>query len=462
MDGVTRRRFLAAAAASAAGLALPAAAGTRGVALVPGPGRARLVPEPHGATGTWCYNGAVPGPLIRARQGERLRVAVTNALGEETTVHWHGVRVPNGMDGVPHLTQDPIPPGGGFVYEFDAVDAGTFWYHPHLRGSEQLGRGLYGALVVDEPEPPPVDREAIWILDDWRLDRSAAIREDFGNRHDAAHAGRIGNTVTINGRPPGAFRARAGERIRLRLINVANARVFALEFRHHSPVVIALDGQPVAPHEPPDGLVTLGPSMRADLILDMTEAPGRRSAVVDRFYRGRAYRLVDVVYEDAPLRDRPPPGPPPTLPANPLPEPDLARARRVDVVLNGGMMGGRVMAEMGGSMGGGGFWFLNGEAAARDRPPAPMLALRRGESCVVAMTNATAWHHPMHLHGHAFRVVSRDGAAPPLRERRDTVLMAPREKTEIAFVADNPGDWLLHCHVLEHHETGMAGVVRVA
>lgn len=480
---LSRRRLLTALAAGTASLAMPGfmthparAAGTREISLRAAPGRTRLVPEPHGETPAWCYNGTVPGPEIRVRQGERLRITVENALAEETTVHWHGLRVPNAMDGVPHLTQRPIGVGETFLYEFDAVDAGTFWYHPHQRSFEQVGRGLYGPLIIEEAEPPRVDREVTWVLDDWRLTQSAEISEDFGNRHDMSHGGRVGNTATINGRVPDEFAVRRGERVRLRLINAANARIFGLDFQGHAPTVIALDGQPVTPHEPPGGLVVLGPAMRADLILDMTGEPGNRAQVIDRFYQGLEYRLVDLAYDEAPLRDNAPDWPV-ALPANPLPEPDPATARRHDVVFNGGMMGGMVMREMGGSMGDGGsggmmggmmgmmhgdgIWFINGKAA-EGHVLDPMLTLERDRSHVIAMTNATAWHHPIHLHGHSFRVISRNGAPTPYREWQDTVLMAPREKVEIAFVADNPGDWMFHCHILEHQAGGMMGVIRVA
>lgn len=443
------------------------------------PGRARLVPEPHGETPAWCYNETVPGPEIRVRQGERLRITVENGLAEETTVHWHGLRVPNAMDGVPHLNQPPIAPGGTFVYEFDAVDAGTFWYHPHQRSFEQVGRGLYGPLIVEEPEPPKVDRELVWVLDDWRLTKSAEISNDFGNGHDMSHNGRIGNTVTINGRVPDARPVRSGERIRLRLINAANARIFSLDFQGHTPTVIALDGQPVTPHAPMGGLVVLGPAMRADIILDMMGEPGSRVSVIDRFYRDLEYRLVDLAYGETAFRDTMPDWPI-VLPANPLREPNVAAALRHEVIFNGGMMGGMVMAEMGGSMGegtsrgmgggmmrgmmgmmhGNGIWFVNGKAA-EGHVLDPMLTLERDGSHVIAMTNATAWHHPIHLHGHSFRVISRNGEPTPHREWQDTVLMAPREKVEIAFVADNPGDWMFHCHILEHQAGGMMGVIRV-
>ncbi|MFN3261186.1 MAG: multicopper oxidase family protein [Pikeienuella sp.] len=475
---LSRRGFLVGSAAAGAALSLhPARADSLDAfTLRAAPGRARLVPEPWGASDVWCYGGAVPGPEIRVRQGARLRIEVENALAEETTVHWHGLRVPNGMDGVPHLTQAPIAPGEAFAYAFDAVDAGTFWYHPHQRSFEQVGRGLYGALIVEEETPPRADRELAWVLDDWRLTQDAAIAADFGGFHDMSHAGRLGNTVTINGRIPDAVPVRTGERIRLRLINAANARIFALDFGDLAPQVIALDGQPVTPHATPGGRVVLGPAMRADLMLDVTVGPGETISVIDRFFAQDPYALVDLAVAETPLRDAPPDWSMALAP-NPLSEPDLARARRHEVTFTGGMMGGMVERQMGlsggsgigGMMGGGmmnrmhdgGIWFVNG-VAAEGHILDPMLTLARDASHVIAMTNATAFHHPIHLHGHSFRVISRNGTPTPHREWQDTVLMAPRERVEIAFVADNPGDWMFHCHILEHQASGMMGVIRVA
>ena len=217
----SRRSFLVAGGGAAIGAFLPAwpgrAAPSAKSDLVARPGRAALVGAPYPETSVWSYNGAIPGPEIRIRQGERLGISVENRLAEETTVHWHGLRVPNAMDGVPHLTQRPIAPGEAFVYEFDVPDAGTYWYHPHQRSFEQVGRGLYGPLIVEEREPIRVDRDVTWVLDDWRLLQNAQISDDFGNFMDSSHNGRVGNTVTVNGRILESFAVRAGERVRLRL-----------------------------------------------------------------------------------------------------------------------------------------------------------------------------------------------------------------------------------------------------
>lgn len=471
-SALTRRALMS----GAAGLALAsflsrgsdAAAGSaKEFRLIAKPAQVPLVGAQHPATGAWTYNGTVPGPEIRVRQGDHLRIAVENQLSEETTIHCHGIRLPNAMDGVPHLTQHPIAPGQSFVYEFDVPDAGTYWYHPHMNSAEQVGRGLSGPLIVEEREPIQVDRDVVWMLSDWRLLSDAQLSDDFRNRHDMAHNGRVGNTVTINGKVADTFAVRAGERIRLRLINAANARIFKLKFAAHRPQIIACDGQPVEPHEPADERVVLGPAMRIDLILDMTGKPGERFQVVDDFYRGLAYRLVDIVYGGEPLRERLLDSAI-ALPANTMPEPDVHNAERHEVTFNGGMMGGMMMRERG--MGGmnmmqmmhaGKIWFING-VAMTGHVMDPMLTLERGRSYMLSMNNETAWHHPMHLHGHAFRVISRNGVPTKYREWQDTVLMAAREHVEVAFVADNPGDWMFHCHILEHQESGMMGVIRVA
>ena len=452
------------------------AAAINEVRLKASPSTAPIVGGDRPHTAVWSYNGHVPGPEIRVRQGTRLRIVVENELAEETTVHWHGVRVPNNMDGVPHLTQAPIKPGETYLYEFEVPDAGTFWYHPHQRSFEQVERGLAGALIVEESRAVDVDRDVVWMLDDWRLTPEVQVSADFGNMMDASHAGRLGNTVTINARVPDSFGVRSGERIRLRLINAANARIFGLEFDQHRPIVVALDGQPVEPHAPEQGRVILGPAQRADLILDCSGQAGERFTVFDRFYRQQQYRLVDLVYAQGPAIHPRARDDAVRLPANPLAEPELQNAVRHSIEFGGGMMDPKMMRAMGHDSGGrmgmmsgmrdrmqrGSVWSINGIfVPAGDHTHAPLLTLERGRSYIFDMFNDTAWWHPMHLHGHVFRVLSRNGEPAPHREWLDTVLMSPGERVEIAFVADNPGDWMFHCHILEHQLAGMMGTVRV-
>jgi FtsP/CotA-like multicopper oxidase with cupredoxin domain len=422
-----------------------------------------MVGDGHPPTEVWAYNGTEPGPVLRIRQGAPFRATIENGLTESTTVHWHGIRLPNAMDGVPDLTQKPIKPGERFDYAFTPPDAGTFWYHSHDDSLIQMGRGLAGALIVEEAEPPPVDRDLLWTIQDWRLTDDAQIAPGFNNRMEAAMDGRVGNTVTINGRVPDAVRVRAGERVRLRLLNAAIARIMALRFDGHRPTIVALDGQPCEPHEPADGRILLGPAMRADVMLDMQGEPGRSYRVIDDFYDRLSYTLVRLEYDaeqavraqpsDAALR----------LPSNPVPRPDLKTASVHEVQLQGGMMGGMGMGGGMMGMGGNAAWAINGQSMTGDGSPGmpPLFEIARGRSCILDMRNDTAWWHPMHLHGHSFQVLDRNGQDEPHDIWGDTVLVRPRERVRVAFVADNPGDWMLHCHVMEHQVGGLMTIIRV-
>lgn len=474
-SAVRRRRLLQAGAGCAfAALTSPAlAAGERDsgpdappTLLRPGPARVRMVGEEFPETEVWTYNDVEPGPTLRIRQGTSFRATVENRLAEGTTVHWHGVRLPNAMDGVPGITQKPIQPGERFDYAFTPPDAGTFWYHSHEDSLVQMGRGLAGALIVEEPEPPAVDRDLLWTIQDWRLEADAQIAPGFNNRMEAAMDGRVGNTVTINGRLPEILHVRAGERIRLRLLNAAIARIMALRFEGHRPVIVALDGQPCEPHEPADGRLLLGPAMRADVMLDMQGEPGSRYRVVDDFYDRLSYTLLSLTYRPAsPIRPHPLEAPL-RLPPNPVPRPDLATAVVHEVRLQGGMMSGMGRLMGGGmmGMGSGAAWGINGQSmtgdGSADMPP--LFRIDRGRSCILDVRNETAWWHPMHLHGHSFRVLSRDGSQVPHEEWGDTVLIRPRERVRIAFVADNAGDWMLHCHVMDHQVGGLMAIIQVA
>jgi FtsP/CotA-like multicopper oxidase with cupredoxin domain len=456
LPDIGRRKFLAGAATA---LTL---AGTRSRAaaeeLRAAPATVQLAPEGRPATPVWAYGGSLPGPTLRLRQGERLTRRFVNGLPQASTVHWHGVRLPNAVDGVPGLTQESVQPGGEFLYEFVAPDAGTYWYHSHDRSWEQVARGLAGPLIVEEADRPETDRDETLVLDDWRLTHDASIDESFGDMHDAAHAGRIGNWITVNGDGAWTRPARRGERMRLRMINAATARIFRIGLQGLEGWIVALDGMPLDAPAPADRLA-LAPAQRADLVVDVIAAQGGEAFLIS-FERDGGYAVATFRADgEARAHRLPPPAP---LPRNSTPPlEDLARARKARLVMEGGAMGRMPAAMLGDSRldaralaAKGKFWALNGLA---DMPAAPLLEAGAGETVRLTMVNDTAWPHAMHLHGHHFRAIGPEGPGP----LRDTLLVECGETDEIAFVADNPGDWMLHCHMLAHSYAGMMTWLRV-
>ena len=199
-------------------------------------------------TRIWGYNNLVPGPIIRARRGDTLHIRLVNELEQPTSIHWHGVRIDNAMDGVPGLTQDAVPPGESFDYIFTVPDAGSFWYHTHNRTWEQLARGLYGLLIVEDDDDQLFDRDIYLAIDDWKLTQQGQIEEtSLGDLHAWAHEGRLGNWLTVNGQSNPEIAIKPGERVRIRMANTANARVFEFAFSGLSLQQIALDGHPTIP-----------------------------------------------------------------------------------------------------------------------------------------------------------------------------------------------------------------------
>ena len=470
---ISRRRILAGAAASVTVFALPPLARAAGQTapkpetaadgfrvLHARPGEAALRGPGEAPTPIWGYDGMSPGPMLRVKQGEPLKVRLVNDLKQDTVIHWHGLRLPNAMDGVPYLTQKPVAPGQSFDYAFTPPDAGTFWYHTHFGSTEQLARGLYGVLLVDEPEPLQIDRDLVIVVDDWRLMNDGTIQPSFGNFHDAMMAGRLGQYITLNSQDLLELPVKTNERIRLRIVNTANSRIFQLRIDKHTARVMAVDGQPCPPEVAPGGVLRLAPGTRIDLFLDATLEAGAKSPILVDDLRGGWLPVGNLVYEQgAPARPAPLAEPQP-LPANPLPAKlDLANALKLDVPLDGGgmaMMMGRARAPFTGY----GIpeqqriWALAGVSATGHDGP-PMFTVPRGRTVVLNYINRTAFPHAMHVHGHHFRAFddSGEGFRPYWL---DTVIVDVDRSVRTAFVADNPGKWMMHCHMIEHMATGMA------
>jgi FtsP/CotA-like multicopper oxidase with cupredoxin domain len=412
--------------------------------------------------GIWGYNGKAPGPILRVRQGDELHVQLRNKLTQPTTLHWHGIRIANAMDGVPGLTQEAVIPGGTFDYRFTCPDAGTFWYHPHKMSSEQVARGMHGVLIVEENDPLQVDQDLVLALDDWRLGRDGQIHgPSFGAIGERAHGGRYGNTFTLNGSTNHKIPVKAGERLRLRLCNVSNANIFGFRIADHAQKIIAIDGQPVEPHTPNEGIVVLGPGQRADVIVDMMGDAGI-SSKLSLLTFDEQHEIGQLSYHRTDKRRDKPLNTAVRLAANPLAtKMDFGSAHDVTLTMEGGAMGGMRGASVDGKwlsmrqlVDQHGFvWSFNGTAGM---PKKPLFSVPRGKTVKLKIVNQTGWPHAMHLHGHHYKEIARTGTDAPDPFWRDTVLSNPREELTMAFVADNPGKWMFHCHMLEHQEGGMA------
>lgn len=270
----------------------------------------------------------MPGPVLRARQGGVFDIRFLNQIGEGSAVHWHGMRIDNAMDGVLGLTQEVVEADAEFTYRFRAPDAGTFWYHSHNRSWEQVAKGLYGPLIVQEAMPPDVDHDLIVMIDDWRLTDAGTLAEGFENMHDQAHQGRLGNYARALVEPK--TQVRRGDRVRLRLINVATDRIFPVELQGIEGKVVALDGMPLPRPQVPSGLV-LAPAQRVDIIADVTA----QEQVVFVFpTQDGPYVLgeIPVMGENTQCQ----PSAVPTLPANVTAPPDLDHAASLTLTMQGG------------------------------------------------------------------------------------------------------------------------------
>ena len=464
---ISRRRFIETSLLAGTGIIAPAVlrldnalASDGFTVLRAGKAEASLLGAGEAKTPVWTYNGVTPGPTLRARRGDTMRIRLVNELDQPTTIHWHGIRIENAMDGVAGMTQEPVPPGGAFDYVFKVPDAGTFWYHTHNRSWEQLARGLYGLLIVEEPEAYPVDRDLQLVFDDWSLTREGKINDEtLGNLHDWAHRGRLGNWLTVNGTSAPEISVTSGERLRVRLANTANARVLSFDFPGHEPWLVALDGHPVSPRKLPEGRVELAPAQRADLVLDARLDPGSTSEIRE-VGNGDPYKAASFKYRENQTADKRLEGDPSPLPSQwGLRKPDLANARKVELEMGGGAMGRMDKAVLNGETMGWRelvsnrmVWAFNGIAGDMEKP---LAEIKLGETVAIRMVNNTAWQHAMHVHGHHFTTAVLNDKRVEEIEWRDTVLMQPEETRTIAFVADNPGKWLLHCHMVEHMAAGM-------
>ena len=423
-------------------------------------GRVRWELAPGQTVEAYGYNGQVPGPELRVKEGDTVRVRVNNTLAEPTTIHWHGVDVPPGMDGVPGLSQEPIAPGGTFTYEFVAKPAGTRWYHAHVDELVQQGGGLAGPLIIEARQAKSdSEREYVVVAQQWP---DPAGHQPSGDQEGMAMgSGTMGDSsdehdrFTVNGKAyPNAapLVVRQGERVRLRLINAGTTATQVFALAGHPLTITHTDGNALTVPVPAHA-VALGVGERADVEFRATN-PGRwQLASVSSGQADRGLG-IDVVYEG---HEADPVQHPAVsdlvvvgysaMTGGPLPmaKPD----RTYELVLSGGMMGS------GGGTTGSETWKING----RSYPATESLDVQPGERVRIRMINMSMEDHPMHLHGHSFQIVAI-GDRPVAGPFKDTVTLSHMDSYDVEFVAANPGRWLFHCHNLAHMMGGMMTEVR--
>ncbi|GAA0211029.1 multicopper oxidase family protein [Actinomadura nitritigenes] len=442
---------------------------------------------------TWTYGQRLPGAEIRVKAGEVVRARVANALPTGTTVHWHGVALHNGADGVPGVTQSQIKPGAEYVYEFAAPDPGTYWLHPHV--GTQLDRGLYAPLIVEDPkEPLSYDAEWVVVLDDW-LDGVTGTPDqvlaelskgmggmgsggggdhssmpgmdmpgmDMGSASPSPGSSGTGGHMLmgaqstllggdagdvrypyflVNGRLPGdpeTFRARPGDRVRIRFVNAGGDTAFRVALGGHRMTVTHTDGFPVQPVETDALLIGMGE--RYDVLVTVTSGAFPLAALAE----GKNAAARAVLRTDASAGGPAPDVRPRELNGKivgygELRPSDSARLeqRRTDRTLRLELTGGMMKYD----------WAINGRAYDPEKP----YPVRRGERVRLAFVNRTAMWHPMHLHGHTF-------AMAPTGVRKDTAIVPPNTSLYVDFDADNPGRWMVHCHNVYHGESGMMALL---
>lgn len=419
---------------------------------------------------TWAWGGQVPGKEVRVRKGETLRAAVTNNLPEGTTVHWHGVAVPNPMDGVPVLTQPPIGPGQRFQYEFVVPDAGTYWMHSHV--GLQLDRGLYGPLIVEDPnERVAYDEELVVVLDDWIDGTGTDPGQVFANLQKRGMAsmgdpaegagvtpttpiGADGGDVTypyflINGKvatDPVVRDCRGGQRLRLRVINAGADTAFRVAVPGVVLNVTHTDGYPVVAQQ--TNSVILGMGERFDAVIavgssvPLIAAPEDKTGYAQLNLRvNGAPSSVDVDNFIKTLRGWAPLNTAQLVAAPNVQLPPRNPDKTLDLRLAGPLNGYT--------------WPINGILYD---PPNNGLVVPPGQRVRIRYINESKMFHPMHLHGHTFQVVTPSGTGA----RKDTVLVPPLQTVEIDFDTNNPGRWITHCHNDYHLEAGMATFIEYA
>ena len=400
-----------------------------------------------------------PGPLLKAKVGDILKIDFKNNLDQPTSIHWHGIKNINKMDGVPYLTQDPIQPGETFSYEFPVNQSGTYWYHAHFESWKQVAKGLYGPLVVNDETDDFIEDDIVILADDWRLNKKYQIDEkSFGSLMDWSHAGRVGNWLTINGKKSPQYSIKENSIARLRFINASNARILKFGSSLKNNNIIAIDGFAINPMLVKD--FTLAPGQRIDLLINTLDL-----LKVDFFEISYTKQLkvftLNVTKADNKTKD--------ITNINfasnwILPKSD--NAKTISIRMQGGAMGNLSKANLDGvekdfrtlATEDKKLWAFNKDIGSYEYL---LATVKLNQVVILDVWNDTRWPHSMHLHGNHFFVNSKEFKGNNDYILRDTYLMQAGEKAKLIFVADNPGKWLFHCHMLEHAASGMVSYIHV-
>lgn len=420
----------------------------------------------------WSYNNTVPGPQIRVKKGEDVRITLNNTLDVPTSIHWHGVPVPNSMDGIPGVTQNAVQPGESFVYEFKADVPGTYWYHSHQDSVNQLDMGLYGSFIVEDPSEQS-DRDFTLVLDEWMSSgtmnmSTASTEEDMpGMDHSQmemdeskqsstktleGHDMSMYDLYTINGKAGSGVDplvVKEGDKVRIRLIN-AGFISHQLHLHGHEFKVLTTDGQPVQnPAVIKEQLITIAPGERYDIEFEANN-PGQWFLEEHGDDFASTNMKIKINYEgqnsssDKPNQKEQLP----SFDATTYGEASktkftLEQIYDLDYSMNLGTE----------QQDGEAIYTINDKVF----PETESLSVKTGDTVKVRLINdSQSDDHPMHLHGHFFQVLSKNGK--PVTGStliKDTINLKPGEEVVVAFEADNPGNWMFHCHDLHHASAGM-------
>lgn len=404
---------------------------------------------------------------LTANKGQQFDVQLKNELSIPTSIHWHGIILPNTQDGVAFVTQFPLYPGTAYRYQYPLVQAGTFFMHSHFSMQEQ--QLLSAPLILREPEDDLIaDREVVVLLADFSFKspheilqslrhpqgmKSMTVTNSKGMKHMGADVVEVNyDTVLANFKTlesPDVFTVKPGERVRLRMINAASATNFIISLGKLEGQAIAVDGSRIQPFSGQQ--FELGIAQRIDIVVTIPKEGGQFPILA----QGEATFLqagIILKADDTPLSKLSSKA---TVKAGVLTNKQEEHLRALHP-LAAHSVDNRVTLELGGDMATY-VWTINGQAWPETTP----VVVKKSERVEITFRNATAMTHPMHLHGHVFEVTEIDGKSFQ-GAMRDTVLVGPNSTVKIQFDANNPGVWPLHCHLLYHLEAGMMTVVRYA